>query len=139
MHSFHGFLWAIFLSPLWFVLLALPANDHVYAYLSDFDICILMIILAGNSLEVFSCASISKFDPPVFIRGDIQLLIFLFFCSHLIMCIYIIFYVVRNDILTNMFTQVAALTFGDFYNAQYVKMYNVFMVQLQVNSEIHFW
>ncbi|KAJ4953649.1 hypothetical protein NE237_030481 [Protea cynaroides] len=28
-------------------------------------------------------------------------------------------------------TEVAALQFGDFYNAQYVKMYNVFMVQLQ--------
>ncbi|CAO2832356.1 unnamed protein product [Amaranthus hypochondriacus] len=28
-------------------------------------------------------------------------------------------------------SEVAALTFGDFYNAQYVKMYNVFMVQLQ--------
>jgi hypothetical protein len=28
--------------------------------------------------------------------------------------------------------QVAALNFGDFYNIQYVKMYNFFMVQLQV-------
>ncbi|PRQ60684.1 putative armadillo-like helical protein [Rosa chinensis] len=28
-------------------------------------------------------------------------------------------------------TEVAALTFGDFYNAQYVKMYTIFMVQLQ--------
>lgn len=28
-------------------------------------------------------------------------------------------------------SEVAALSFGDFYNAQYVKMYNVFMVQLQ--------
>ncbi|XP_057540813.1 protein EXPORTIN 1A isoform X1 [Amaranthus tricolor] len=28
-------------------------------------------------------------------------------------------------------SEVAALTFGDFYNAQYVKMYNIFMVQLQ--------
>uniref|UniRef100_A0A803L214 Importin N-terminal domain-containing protein n=1 Tax=Chenopodium quinoa TaxID=63459 RepID=A0A803L214_CHEQI len=28
-------------------------------------------------------------------------------------------------------SEVAALTFGEFYNAQYVKMYNVFMVQLQ--------
>ncbi|KAM7273898.1 hypothetical protein ACFE04_028562 [Oxalis oulophora] len=28
-------------------------------------------------------------------------------------------------------TEVAALNFGDFYNLQYVKMYNVFMVQLQ--------
>ncbi|KAJ8771344.1 hypothetical protein K2173_026521 [Erythroxylum novogranatense] len=29
-------------------------------------------------------------------------------------------------------TEVAALNFGDFYNVQYVKMYSVFMVQLQV-------
>ncbi|CAL5408072.1 unnamed protein product [Camellia sinensis] len=28
-------------------------------------------------------------------------------------------------------TEVAALNFGDFYNMQYVKMYNIFMVQLQ--------
>ncbi|XP_041015221.1 protein EXPORTIN 1A-like isoform X2 [Juglans microcarpa x Juglans regia] len=28
-------------------------------------------------------------------------------------------------------TEVAALNFGDFYNVQYVKMYNIFMVQLQ--------
>ncbi|XP_043815379.1 protein EXPORTIN 1A isoform X4 [Manihot esculenta] len=28
-------------------------------------------------------------------------------------------------------TEVAALNFGDFYNLQYVKMYNIFMVQLQ--------
>ncbi|VVA11463.1 PREDICTED: EXPORTIN [Prunus dulcis] len=28
-------------------------------------------------------------------------------------------------------TEVAALSFGEFYNAQYVKMYNIFMVQLQ--------
>lgn len=28
--------------------------------------------------------------------------------------------------------QVAALSFGDFYNMQYVKMYTIFMVQLQV-------
>ncbi|XP_047329646.1 protein EXPORTIN 1A [Impatiens glandulifera] len=28
-------------------------------------------------------------------------------------------------------TEVAALSFGDFYNVQYVKMYNVFIVQLQ--------
>ncbi|KNA07935.1 hypothetical protein SOVF_167280, partial [Spinacia oleracea] len=28
-------------------------------------------------------------------------------------------------------SEVAALTFGEFYNAQYVKMCNVFMVQLQ--------
>ncbi|XP_042513165.1 protein EXPORTIN 1A [Macadamia integrifolia] len=28
-------------------------------------------------------------------------------------------------------TEVAALQFGDYYNAQYVKMYNIFMVQLQ--------
>lgn len=28
--------------------------------------------------------------------------------------------------------QVGALNFGDFYNVQYVNMYNVFMVQLQV-------
>ncbi|KAG6576869.1 Protein EXPORTIN 1A, partial [Cucurbita argyrosperma subsp. sororia] len=28
-------------------------------------------------------------------------------------------------------TEVAALNFGDYYNVQYVKMYNVFMVQLQ--------
>ncbi|TQD81829.1 hypothetical protein C1H46_032582 [Malus baccata] len=28
-------------------------------------------------------------------------------------------------------TEVAALTFGEFYNAQYVKMYSIFMVQLQ--------
>ncbi|KAK3447447.1 hypothetical protein EUGRSUZ_A02966 [Eucalyptus grandis] len=28
-------------------------------------------------------------------------------------------------------TEVAALSFGDFYNAQYVNMYNIFMVQLQ--------
>ncbi|GMI78901.1 EXPORTIN 1, ARABIDOPSIS THALIANA EXPORTIN 1, exportin 1A, HEAT-INTOLERANT 2 [Hibiscus trionum] len=28
-------------------------------------------------------------------------------------------------------TEVAALNFGDYYNAQYVKMYNIFMVQLQ--------
>lgn len=30
------------------------------------------------------------------------------------------------------FLQVAALSFGDFYNMQYVKMYTIFMVQLQV-------
>ncbi|XP_022718569.1 protein EXPORTIN 1A isoform X6 [Durio zibethinus] len=29
-------------------------------------------------------------------------------------------------------TEVAALNFGDYYNVQYVKMYNIFMVQLQV-------
>ncbi|KAE9464667.1 hypothetical protein C3L33_03460, partial [Rhododendron williamsianum] len=29
-------------------------------------------------------------------------------------------------------TEVAALNFGDFYNVQYVKMYTIFMVQLQV-------
>nr|KAJ0185136.1 hypothetical protein LSAT_V11C900476370 [Lactuca sativa] len=29
-------------------------------------------------------------------------------------------------------TEVAALNFGDFYNMQYVNMYNIFMVQLQV-------
>ncbi|KAK4572312.1 hypothetical protein RGQ29_030662 [Quercus rubra] len=29
-------------------------------------------------------------------------------------------------------TEVAALNFGDFYNVQYVKMYSIFMVQLQV-------
>ncbi|KAB2071683.1 hypothetical protein ES319_A08G239700v1 [Gossypium barbadense] len=28
-------------------------------------------------------------------------------------------------------TEVAALSFGDYYNVQYVKMYNIFMVQLQ--------
>ena len=28
--------------------------------------------------------------------------------------------------------QVVALNFGDFYNVQYVKMYNIFMMQLQV-------
>ncbi|KAL9689395.1 hypothetical protein QQ045_009780 [Rhodiola kirilowii] len=28
-------------------------------------------------------------------------------------------------------TEVASLSFGEFYNAQYVKMYNIFMVQLQ--------
>jgi hypothetical protein len=30
--------------------------------------------------------------------------------------------------------QVAALQFGDFYNMQYVKMYTIFMMQLQVND-----
>ncbi|KAH0978653.1 hypothetical protein GBA52_005830 [Prunus armeniaca] len=30
-------------------------------------------------------------------------------------------------------TEVAALSFGEFYNVQYVKMYNIFMVQLQMN------
>nr|XP_043615011.1 protein EXPORTIN 1A [Erigeron canadensis] len=29
-------------------------------------------------------------------------------------------------------TEVAALNFGDFFNAQYVNMYNIFMVQLQI-------
>lgn len=37
-----------------------------------------------------------------------------------------------TDHLSLTCSQVAALSFGDFYNAQYVKMYNVFMVQLQV-------
>jgi hypothetical protein len=32
--------------------------------------------------------------------------------------------------------QVAALNFGDFYNMQYIKMYNFFMVQLQVQWSI---
>ncbi|KAL2921491.1 Protein EXPORTIN 1A [Bienertia sinuspersici] len=32
-------------------------------------------------------------------------------------------------------SEVAVLSFGDFYDAQYVKMYNVFMVQLQVNAD----
>lgn len=31
------------------------------------------------------------------------------------------------------FVQVAALNFGDFYNVQYVNMYNIFMAQLQVS------
>jgi hypothetical protein len=31
--------------------------------------------------------------------------------------------------------QIAALHFGDFYNMQYVKMYTIFMMQLQVNNE----
>ena len=30
--------------------------------------------------------------------------------------------------------QVAALQFGDFYNMQYVKMYTIFMMQLQVKT-----
>jgi hypothetical protein len=30
--------------------------------------------------------------------------------------------------------QVAALQFGDFYNMQYVKMYTIFMMQLQVKN-----
>ena len=34
------------------------------------------------------------------------------------------------------FLQVAALNFGDFYNVQYVKMYTIFMVQLQVCQSI---
>ena len=32
----------------------------------------------------------------------------------------------------NFFWQVAALNFGDFYNVQYVKMYTIFIGQLQV-------
>ncbi|GLT70232.1 hypothetical protein SLA2020_423260 [Shorea laevis] len=36
----------------------------------------------------------------------------------------------RNLILQCL-TEVAALNFGDFYNVQYVKMYSIFMVQLQ--------
>lgn len=32
--------------------------------------------------------------------------------------------------------QVAALSFGEFYNVQYVKMYTIFMVQLQVCQEL---
>lgn len=39
---------------------------------------------------------------------------------------YVLFFILK------FFFQVAALTFGDFYNAQYVKMYTIFMVQLQV-------
>jgi hypothetical protein len=31
--------------------------------------------------------------------------------------------------------QVAALQFGDFYNMQYVKMYTIFMMQLQVKNQ----
>ncbi|KAF5947424.1 hypothetical protein HYC85_013381 [Camellia sinensis] len=40
---------------------------------------------------------------------------------------------IRIGILITMFISlmVAALNFGDFYNMQYVKMYNIFMVQLQ--------
>lgn len=32
--------------------------------------------------------------------------------------------------------QVAALSFGDFYNTQYVKMYSIFMEQLKVQKII---
>jgi exportin-1 len=30
--------------------------------------------------------------------------------------------------------QVAVLSFGDFYDAQFVKLYTIFMVQLQVQN-----
>ncbi|XP_022744977.1 protein EXPORTIN 1A-like isoform X7 [Durio zibethinus] len=33
-------------------------------------------------------------------------------------------------------TEVAALNFGDYYNVQYVKMYNIFMVQLQFHIRV---
>lgn len=35
-------------------------------------------------------------------------------------------------VVTSFFLQVSALSFGDFYDTQYVKMYSIFIVQLQV-------
>lgn len=85
-----------------------------------------MLITARDITEVFHNASISKPDIAMFNRGMVPFpsafaSTFNFQVSSLLL---FIFY--------NLYSQVASLQFGNFYDAQYVKMYNIFMVQLQV-------
>ncbi|XAR71542.1 hypothetical protein NMG60_11017873 [Bertholletia excelsa] len=42
-----------------------------------------------------------------------------------------------RNLTLHCLTEVAALNFGDFYNLQYVKMYNIFMLQLQAILPTH--
>lgn len=41
-------------------------------------------------------------------------------------------YLFQSGVIPSSVSQVAALQFGEFYDMQYVKMYTIFMMQLQV-------
>lgn len=128
MLSFHGFPWVIFLSPHWYVQSSCIVVFSLCLEILLTDIPYRLCVLAWDTPKTFSCSIISESYPSMFDRGTS-----VFHCSRVIL-------VFNLQLLSGhclfWFLQVAALNFGDFYNVQYVKMYSIFMVQLQVCQNI---
>lgn len=74
---------------------------------------------AWDTPEIFPCPSISEPHIAMFNWG-----------IFLLLNAYMFFPEIFNINIHFLYLQVAALQFGNYYDVQYVKMYNIFMVQL---------
>lgn len=107
-----------------------PLVGAVYSLTNAFEGIIIVIFCYLSTLQL---ETLLKFFPiPAYRNLTLQCITEVCCIIWVLMVLPIIF----ENIAHFWCLQVAALQFGNYYDVQYVKMYNIFMVQLQVCSDM---